>query len=114
MEKKKAITLTLIGMFIFLFGVIGLTYAYWSRTLTQEDENLVYSDCLKLEVSWGSGGFTLDNAYPMTNEELVKDFFPSQEPYTFTITNNCSKEIPVSINMERCNSPLPETSNESA
>ncbi len=100
MEKKKAITLTLIGMFIFLFGVIGLTYAYWSRTLTQEDENLVYSDCLKLEVSWGSGGFTLDNAYPMTNEELVKDFFPSQEPYTFTITNNCSKEIPVSINME--------------
>ena len=108
MEKKKTITLTLIGMFIFLFGVIGLTYAYWSRTLTQEDQNLVYSDCLKLDVSWGEHGFTLTNAYPMTNDELVNDFFPSQEPYTFTITNSCNKEVPVSINMESLTAEEPE------
>ncbi len=108
MEKKKTITLTLIGLFIFLFGVIGLTYAFWSRTLTQEDKNLVYSDCLKLDVSWGEHGFTLTNAYPMTNDELVNDFFPSQEPYTFTITNSCNKEVPVSINMESLTAEDPE------
>ena len=100
MEKKKTITLTLIGMFIFLFGVIGLTYAYWNLNLKQEDENLVYSDCLRLSVSWGEKGFELTDAYPMTNEDLVSDFFPNHEPYQFTIENICNNDIPVSINME--------------
>ncbi len=101
MEKKKTITLTLIGLFIFLFGIIGLTYAYWQLTLTQEDENLVYTDCLKLTTSLTNGGsFQLTDAYPMTNNELVSDFFPTQAPYHFTITNSCNAEVPISINME--------------
>ena len=99
MERKKT-GLIIVGLFIFLFSIVGLTYAYWSRTLTQTGENLVYTDCLKLEVNWGSEGFTLNDAYPMTNKELVSDFFPNQTPYHFTITNSCEAEVPISINME--------------
>ena len=106
MKNKKAITLTLIGLFIFLFSIIGLTYAYWQITRTQSDENLVYTDCLKLDVTWGEKGFSLTNAYPMTYKELVSDFFPTQTPYHFTITNSCSNEVPVSINMESLTSSV--------
>ncbi len=101
MKKKKTITLTLIGLFIFLLSIIGLTYAYWQITRTQTDENLVYTDCLRLTTSLTSNGaFTLTDAYPMTNKELVSDFFPNQTPYHFTITNECESDIPISINME--------------
>ena len=113
MKKKKTITLTLIGLFIFLFGIIGLTYAYWQLTLTQEDENLVYTDCLKLTTSLTeTGSFTLTDAYPMTNNELVNDFFPNQAPYHFTITNECDNEVPISINMESLTTQDPNLKDE--
>ncbi len=80
---KKKMILIMIGLFLIL-GVIGLSYALWARTVSQEGINTVQSTCLEIALE-DENPITLQNAYPITDEESSL-----LTPYTFTITNKCS------------------------
>ncbi len=97
MEKRKK-TLLVLGVSIFMLSIIGLSYAFWVITLRQNDENVVYSDCLKLDFS-DENSIHLQNAYPMTDAEL-NEFFATEKPYHFTITNVCDSTANLAINLE--------------
>ncbi len=97
MEKRKK-TLLILGLCIFTLALVGLSYAFWQITLKQSDENLVFSDCLKLEFT-EEHSIQLQNAYPMTFDEL-EDFFAKETPYHFTIKNECNSKANLSINLE--------------
>ena len=91
-----------LAIFLFVLIVIctciGLSYAYWKITMVQSNSNLVTSDCFSLEFT-DENDITLQNAYPMYDEELI-NFFLEATPYHFTVTNKCNKEMYYTINLE--------------
>ena len=97
MERRNKILLIL-GVCIFALSIVGLTYAFWQVTLKQKDHNLVYSDCLKLTFE-DENDILLQDAYPILEEEET-NFFNSNIPYHFTITNQCESAADLSINLE--------------
>ena len=44
--KKK--TLIILGILIVVLGVIGISYALWTKVLVQSGENIVNADCFEL------------------------------------------------------------------
>jgi hypothetical protein len=80
---------------IILGIIIGVTYAYWITTTTQEDINVVETDCLKLQLSSTTGGITLEKTYPLTDEEAEE-----LTPYTFEVKNICNTTAYYTINLE--------------
>ena len=91
-----------LAIFLFVLIVIctciGLSYAYWKITMVQDNSNLVTSDCFSLEFT-DENDITLQNAYPMYDEELI-NFFLEATPYHFTVTNKCNREMYYTINLE--------------
>ena len=92
MEKKK-ILITL-GCVIGLLLVIGISYAYWSLTFTQTENNVVMTDCFEIEFIEGNA-INLSKAYPVNDSEGMKNV-----PYTFTIKNICDSSAKYQINLE--------------
>jgi len=92
MEKKKL--LLVLGIFIAIISVIGISYAYWRFTITQEDNNLVKSSCLKLTFE-GKNTINIEEAFPIIDEEGK-----SLTPYEFTITNVCDTNASFEVNLE--------------
>ncbi len=84
-----------IGLIIALLSVIGISYAYWMFTIHQTDENLVTSKCFEVTMLKAGKGITLENAYPVTDEEGK-----SQDGYTFTIKNTCNTLAYYQVNLE--------------
>ncbi|MCI8394284.1 MAG: hypothetical protein HFH86_02230 [Bacilli bacterium] len=82
MTQKRWIV---IGISTFIILMIGVSYAYWHVTKSQEETNQIASGCLDIELVSNSKEIKLENAYPILNSEGVK-----LSPYTFTITNTCS------------------------
>jgi len=82
MTQKRWIV---IGISTFIILMIGVSYAYWHVTKSQEEINQIASGCLDIELVSNSKEIKLENAYPILNSEGVK-----LAPYTFTITNTCS------------------------
>jgi hypothetical protein len=82
MTKKNWMVL---GISVMIILVIGVSYAYWHVTKSQEEINQIASGCLDIELVSNSKEIKLENAYPILNSEGVK-----LAPYTFTITNTCS------------------------
>ena len=92
MNKKKVLLfLSSIGILLF---VIGISYAYWSLTLTQTENNVVMSDCFEIEFIEGNA-INLSKAYPVSDEEGLQNV-----PYTFTIKNICDSSAKYQINLE--------------
>ncbi len=83
-----------LGCVIGLLLVIGISYAYWSLTLTQTENNVVMSDCFEIEFIEGNA-INLSKAYPVSDEEGLQNV-----PYTFTIKNVCDGRATYQINLE--------------
>ena len=95
MNKKKKITLGagIIGLVVL---IVGVSYAWWTNTATQESINKITSDCLSLEIEdIDNSAINLEKAYPITDSEanLLK-------PYTFKISNVCNSNTEYSVNLE--------------
>ena len=96
MKKKKI--LLVVGILIGLFCVVGVSYAIWQLTLKQTGTNVVSTGCFNITFE-GENDIHLDNAYPMSLNEL-EDFLSTATPYHFTITNTCESSANAVINLE--------------
>jgi len=82
MKKKK--NYVLFGILLVVLCVIGVSYAYWQVTLTQTERNVVTSSCFRITFE-DENEIHLQNVYPTSDANGL-----SLQPYTFTITNQCS------------------------
>ena len=97
MSKGKTIALTIIGTFLLISLIIGISYSLWRVNLFQTTANTIQTDCFNITFT-ETNNIELLNTYPMTNEDGSK-----LTPYTFTIKNNCASYATYQINLEILN-----------
>jgi len=91
-ENRKKI-LIVIGILIAIS--IGISYAYFTEIGVQEGYNTIRSGCLSITITEESEAIKLEKTVPVTVEEGLRN-----EPYTFTIKNNCSEAAPYQVSLE--------------
>ena len=96
MDKKKKILIA-IGILLILTVCVGITYAYYLATVTQQGENVVKTDCFQLTYE-DEGQIILDNAYPVRDSDVN-----TVVPYHFKIKNICNSPATYQINLEVLN-----------
>ena len=79
-NKKKIIAIILIVVIVIISGI---TYGYWNKEYIGK-ENTNNFNCLQIEVKENKEGISLNNAYPITDEEGIET-----EGYEVTIENKC-------------------------
>ena len=90
-NKKKGI----LALLIIIVLSIGFSYAYYKISLKSDGNNVAKSDCFKLELTSENDAITLNNMYPISDEEGLKT-----TGYTFTIKNICSIYASYQVNLE--------------
>ncbi len=90
-NKKKGILVLLIIIVL----SIGFSYAYYKISLKSDGNNVAKSDCFELELTSENDAITLNNMYPISDEEGLKT-----TGYTFTIKNICSIYASYQVNLE--------------
>ncbi len=100
-SKKKKILISLIAL-ISVAGLVLLlsTYAWWTITKKQTNENLVGSACINITFSNETGDIDLQSAWPISDEEAEH-----LVPYQFTVTNTCDKPVNYGIYLESIDDP---------
>ena len=98
MTKNKRMVLIVLGVFIGIGVLVGVSYALWIANFNQTDENLVSASCFQIEFREDTESISLQNTFPITDEEGKK-----LTPYTFTITNTCESYASYQINLEVLN-----------
>ncbi len=93
-RKKVYFILGLLGV----ISLIGISYALWTVTLSQQSENKIATSCLNIEILKESEEIVLENAFPITDEEGMKT-----TPYTFTIRNTCDTFIDYEVSLGMSN-----------
>lgn len=96
--KNKKIFLFL-GAFLFLFLVVGSSYAFWTIVSEQEGKNIVSTSCFKVTLMSQTEGISLQNSFPILDEDGRK-----LSPYTFTIENVCDTTSHYKVQLETLNS----------
>ena len=95
MKKDKQLKVFFCVLIIILLLSIGLSFGYYLLNKIQENTNAVRSQCFKLEFSNEKNASSLDNMYPISDEDGRK-----LTPYSFTITNTCDMLAGYTVNME--------------
>ena len=96
MSKKKKIIL-LFGIFLVIMIGVGMTYAYYIATTSQQGENVVKTDCFKLTYN-DDGQVVLNNAFPIRDNAVN-----NVTPYHFKVTNVCTLPASYQVNLEILN-----------
>ena len=96
MKFKKLLIVGII--LVVLIGIVGLTYSFFSIGDVQDTANTFTSGCLNIELTNESSSINLNNIYPVTDIEGLKE-----TSYDFTIKNNCSTPTTYQINLESLN-----------
>jgi surface protein len=94
MNKKKKILLVLIGIFLVISILIGVSYAYYIFSVSQSGSNVVRTDCFEITYTDGNA-INLSNTIPLSDKEARE-----LDPYTFTIKNICNSTMLYSVNIE--------------
>lgn len=84
MNNKKKILAGIIFAIVLIF-VLRISYAYFIKSINQENKSLVKSGCFNIELIENSDAINIDNLYPITGEEAK-----NLKPFTFTIKNTCN------------------------
>ncbi len=87
MRKAKRVYLV-IGIIVVIGLVVSLSYAYWQLSFNQVDPNKAITNCLEIELVEESPEITIEDAYPITDEEGKR-----LDPFTFTIKNTCDSFV---------------------
>ena len=93
MKKKKLIII--LGVIMIIFTAIGISYAYYIKSYSQENSNIAKTKCLNLSITNEKNDIKLDEQYPIPDSEGKK-----LTPYQFTITNTCEQFISYNVNLE--------------
>lgn len=95
MSKNKKIILIILSVFIVLSLFLGISYAYYIKSHSQENSNIVKTKCLNFSITNEKNDIKLDEQYPIPDSEGKK-----LTPYQFTITNTCEQFISYNVNLE--------------
>ena len=82
MIKSKKIKVLIISILCILTITIGLSYGYYLLNKVQENNNIAGSKCFNLKFTNEKNSISLDNMYPISDEEGRK-----LTPYSFPIIN---------------------------
>ena len=94
MKNKKTILL-IIGILLGISFLAGISYAYYIKSHSQEENNVVKTKCLNFSLTNEKNDIKLDEQYPIPDSEGRK-----LTPYQFTITNTCEQFISYNVNLE--------------
>lgn len=94
MKKKEKIIIGVTLICMILTVLLGLTYAYWTKTSVQSGVNVIETGCFDIDFS-GRNDITLQKSFPISDEKGKE-----LNPYTFTITNKCDSWADYQINLE--------------
>ena len=97
MKKKSKIILLVVGIFLTISLIIGLSYAYYIFSVSQSGSNVVRSDCFEITYSDGNA-INLSDTISLTDEQAY-----DLTPYQFTIKNVCSSAMSYDVNIETLN-----------
>ena len=93
MKYKKWLIILSILLSISIF--MGISYAYYIKSFSQADNNIVKTKCLNLSITNEKNDIKLEEQFPIPDTEGKKI-----TPYQFTITNTCEQFISYNINLE--------------
>ena len=93
--KNKKIILLIIGILLVISALVGISYAYYIKSHSQENSNIVKTKCLNFSLTNEKNDINLDEQYPIPDSEGRK-----LTPYQFTITNTCEQFISYNVNLE--------------
>ena len=74
---------------------IGVSYSLWNISVSQDNTNVVTTKCFNVEITSQKNNISLENAYPISNENGKK-----LTPFSFTITNTCDIFASYTVNLE--------------
>ena len=95
MQKRKYFKIAIVSLIIIVVLTIGFSFGYYLLNRVQENGNITGSQCFNLEFTNEKNAISLDNMYPISDEEGR-----SLTPYSFTITNTCDMLAGYTVNME--------------
>ena len=95
-SNKKIVMVSALLMIIIL--IIGFTYAYWTRNFTQSGTNISKYKCFNVTYKENVEGITLENGYPISDEEGLQ-----QEPYEVEIENTCETVASYNVVLNKMN-----------
>ena len=95
MIKNKKTILIILSILIVLGLFLGVYYAYYIKSINQEESNIVKTKCLNFSLTNEKNDNNLDEQYPIPDTEGRK-----LTPYQFTITNTCEQFISYNVNLE--------------
>ena len=90
--KKWLISL---GILLSICIFMGMSYAYYIKSYSQENSNIAKTKCLNLSITNEKNDIKLNEQYPISDSEGKK-----LTPYQFTITNTCEQFISYNVNLE--------------
>ena len=99
--KNKKIILCILGILLVFSILIGLSYAYWLTTNSQENSNIAKAGCFDTQFIENSDAIKLDSVYPISDSQGTK-----LTPFSFTIKNTCNYDANYQINLETLSSTL--------
>ena len=99
--KNKKIILCILGILLVFSILIGLSYAYWLTTNSQENSNIAKAGCFDTKFIENSDAIKLDSVYPISDSQGTK-----LTPFSFTIKNTCNYDANYQINLETLSSTL--------
>ena len=92
--KNKKVLLVVIGILLIIAVSIGMSYAYYIATVSQVGQNVIRSDCFRLNFV-DDGEIVLSNSFPIRDSAVN-----SLTPYHFTIKNVCNLPASYQVNLE--------------
>ena len=95
MSKNKKFILIILSIFIVLSLFLGISYAYYIKSINQEESNVVKTKCLNFSLTNEKNDINLGEQYPIPDSDGRK-----LTPYQFTITNTCDQFISYNVNLE--------------
>lgn len=93
-QKKKKILILSIFCTVAIMLIAGVSYAFWQKTKTQENPNVIATKCFDITLS-GKNAIDLPESYPLSDEEGMQTL-----PFTFTIENICDYKTSYTVNLE--------------
>ena len=93
MNKKTR--LAILGIIAVILVTIGITYAYWLVTRTQQGTNVISTGCIDINLTNETNDIDLPSQYPISDEEGM-----ALVPYEFTISNTCKNSVNYEVALE--------------
>jgi len=94
-KKKKAVILSIITIFLTIAICLGITYAMWSRTYEQTNDNVVSTGCFNIDYAELTNAIRLDNVYPIIDNDGME-----LDPFTFKMENTCDITAEYAVKIE--------------